>query len=139
MKSSNFKFILLLGLFTLAMHMGYSQVYKLKSSSVAFKYKSTDDEWTNWSDWEETSVIVVLDTENDRIKIFSKEPQIYDVIEDEGEKTDEDGDDIWSLYCVNEDGLTCRVRLVQLNSQEGRLQLYVDFNDMSWAYNVYVI
>jgi hypothetical protein len=78
-----------------------------------------------------------MDIDKDRITIYSKETQIYDVAENEGKTTDSDGDDFWSFYCVNEDGLTCRVRLAKLNSQNGRNQLYIDFNDMKWVYNLY--
>lgn len=117
--------------------VSFGQVYKLKSTSVAFKHKINDYRWSDWSEWEETTVLVTIDLNKDRITIYSKETQIYDVAENEGEKYDSDGDKTLSLYCVDKDGLTCRIRLVKLNSQGGRNQLYVDYNDMKWVYNVY--
>ncbi|WCM41051.1 hypothetical protein MG290_08765 [Flavobacterium sp. CBA20B-1] len=137
MKSRNLKSILLLGLIILMTNLTYGQVYKLKTTSVAFMTKVNDYQWSDWSEWEETSILVVMDIDKDRFTIYSKETQVYDVAEDEGKTTDSDGDDTWSFYCVNKDGLTCRVRLVKLNSQNGRNQLYVDFNDMKWVYNLY--
>lgn len=137
MKSRNWKSILLLGFIILMTNLAYGQVYKLKTTSVAFKTKVNDYQWSDWSEWEEASILVVMDIDKDRFTIYSKETQVYDVAEDEGKTTDSDGDDTWSFYCVNEDGLTCRVRLVKLNSQNGRNQLYVDFNDMKWVYNLY--
>ncbi|WP_425638214.1 hypothetical protein ACPUEN_02270 [Algoriphagus yeomjeoni] len=137
MKSRHLKSIFLLGFIILVTNLTYGQVYKLKTTSVAFKTKVNDYKWSDWSEWEETSVLVVMDIDKDRFTIYSKETQVYDVAEDEGKTTDSDGDDTWSFYCVNEDGLTCRVRLVRLNSQNGRNQLYVDFNDMKWVYNLY--
>ena len=100
------------------------------------KFK-TDSKWEEWSDWEEVSVLIIMNTDDERFTIYSKEKQVYDVAKDEGKETDNDGDDTWSFYCVNEDGTTCRVRLVKLNSQEGRLQLYVDFSDIKLVYNMY--
>ena len=133
----NLFFILLLFCATFVMSVAQAQVYKLRTTSVAFKSKVNNYKWSNWSSWEDTSVLVVMDVEKDRITVYSKETQIYDIAENEGNEEDEDGDETWSYYCVNEDGLNCRVRFVKLNSQDGRLQLYIDFDDMSWVYNLY--
>ena len=137
MKSRNWKSILLLGFIILLTNLAYGQVYKLKTTSFAFKTKINDYQWSDWSEWEEASILVVMDSDKDRITIYSKDTQVYDIAEDEGKTTDSDGDDTWSFYCVNEDGLTCGVRLVILNSQNGLNQLYVDFNDAKWVYNLY--
>ncbi|NGX84878.1 hypothetical protein [Aequorivita sp. KMM 9714] len=131
------KSILIIGFFVLISNLTYGQVYKLKTTSVSFKNKINDYKWSDWSDWEETSILVVLDNEKSRFTIYSKEVQVYDVAENEGKSTDSDGDDTWSFFCVNEDGLRCRVRLVKLNSQNGQNQLYVGFDDAQWVYNLY--
>ncbi len=131
-----FSFLIFFMLFST---VAFSQIYKLKSTSVAFKYKEDDYNWTDWSDWEETSVLIVMDIDKDRITIYSKETQVYDVAEDEGKTVDDEGDEFWSYYCVNEDGLNCRVRLAKLNSRNGRNQLYIDFSDMKWVYNIYTL
>jgi hypothetical protein len=115
----------------------YGQVYKLKSTSFSSKYKINNYRWSDWSELEETSVLITIDLNKERITIYSKETQVYDVAENEGETYDNDGDITLSLFCVDKDGLTCRIRLVKLISQDGRNQLYVDYNDMKWVYNVY--
>ena len=116
---------------------GFGQVYKLKSTSLSSQYKVNEYKWSGWSEFEECNVLITIDINKDRITIYSKETQVYDIAEFEGETTDEDGDDFTSFYCVNEEGLTCRVRLAKLNSQDGLLQIYVDFDDLKWVYNVY--
>ena len=115
----------------------FGQVYKLKSTSFSSKYKINDYRWSEWSEATETSVLITFDLDKERITIYSKTTQVYDIAEYEGKTTDEDGDDFYSYYCVNQDGATCRVRLARLNSQNGRNQVYVDFSDMKWMYNVY--
>lgn len=115
----------------------FGQVYKLKSTSFSSKYKINDYRWSEWSEATESSVLITFDLNKERITIYSKTTQVYDIAEYEGKTTDEDGDDFYSYYCVNEDGKTCRVRLAKLNSQNGRNQVYVDFSDMKWMYNVY--
>jgi hypothetical protein len=112
-------------------------VYKLKSTSLSSRYELNDGSWTDWSEATETSVLMTFDINKQRITIYSKKTQVYDIAEYEGQTTDDDGDDFYSYYCVNEDGITCRVRFAKLNSQNGRNQVYVDFSDMSWMYNVY--
>lgn len=137
MKSRNWKSILLLGFIILMTNLAYGQVLKLKTTSFAFKTKVNNYQWSDWSEWKESSILVVIDFDKDRFTIYSKETQVYDVAKYEGKTTDYDGDYTWSFYCVNKDGLTCRVRLVKLNSQNGQNQLYVDFNDVKWVYNLY--
>ena len=131
-------------LFTTAMILIFSisfsfgQILKLKSTSLSFKVK-LDYGWSDWADWEETSVLITVDSQKDRIIIYSKEKQIYDIAENEGTDFDSDGDETLSLYCVDKDGLTCRIRFVTLHSNNEQLQLYVDYKDIKWVYNVYIL
>lgn len=115
----------------------YGQVYKLKATSFSSRYQINEYSWSSWTEASESSVLIVFDQNNDRITIYSEETQVYDIAEYEGKETDGDGDDIYSYYCVDKNGLTCRVSWVQLNSQNGRMQFYVMYNDMNWLYNVY--
>lgn len=117
--------------------VSFGQVYKLKSTSYSSKYKINDYKWSDWDEWEETSVLITIDLKNERITIYSKLTQVYDIAENEGEEYDNEGDKTLSLYCIDKEGLTCRIRLVKLISQGGRNQLYVDYKDMNWVYNVY--
>ncbi|MCS7212411.1 MAG: hypothetical protein NZ844_12385, partial [Chloroherpetonaceae bacterium] len=112
-----------------------AQVYKLKSTGFSYKVKNGDT-WSRWSDWEDSGLLITIDLDKARITIFSKDTQVYNIARNEGTSHDSDGDETLSLYCVDKKGLNCRVRLVQLHSQGGRLQLYVDYNDIMWGYNV---
>jgi hypothetical protein len=117
----------------------HGKVIKLRTTAFSSRHKINEYSWSNWRDWEKASVLITIDTDNDRITIYSAERQVYDIAENEGESTDEDGDETLSLYCVDNDGTKCRVRLVYLNSQNERIQLYVDYSDVSWVYNVYAL
>lgn len=115
----------------------FGQVYKLKSTSFSSRYKINDYRWSEWSEPTEASVLITFNLNSDRITIYSKVTQVYDIAEYEGKITDEDGDDILSFYCVDKDGHTCRVSWVVLNSQNGIMQMYVYYSDMNWLYNIY--
>ena len=90
--------------------------------------------WGEWSEWEPVKILIVLNLEKERIEIYSKTPQEYDIVEVLGTESDEkDGDSIRFL-CVDEDGLRCNIRIrVQL---DGTKQLYVDYKDAMWVYNI---
>lgn len=136
MKKLTVIFFLLTGL--MATNFAVGQVIKLKTRSVSIKAK-INNRWSDWTDWESTSVLILMDLSNERITIFSKEKQIYDIIRFKDKYIDSDGDEVFAMTCINEDGLTCQLRLMKLNSQNGRNQLYIDFNDMKWVYNVYTL
>lgn len=116
-----------------------SDIIKLRTTEVALMFMESNG-WGEWSDWEDANILVVFDINNDRIKIFSKETQVYDVIKDEGKSYD-DGDEIYSYLCVNEDGGQCRLKLWKRFRSDGSVynQLYVNFSDVRIVYNLYVL
>lgn len=132
------KYLLLIVFFAVSIStMG--QVYKLRSTAFSSKYKINEYSWSEWSEWEKTSLLIVINMNDERFTIYSQKTQVYDIIEYDGESTNNDGDRTFSYLCANKDGLRCEVRLVRRDSMNGELQLYVDFNDMSWAYAVYSV
>jgi hypothetical protein len=116
----------------------FSQVYKLRTYSSQIKNKGTYG-WSKWSDPTENNILIVFDIDKERISIYSKETQVYDIFKSYSKFTDDDGDDTYEYACVDADGIRCHVRWVKLNSQNGRLQVYVDYADMMWMYNVKLI
>jgi hypothetical protein len=116
----------------------FSQVTKFKTTSISLKTKNESTrKWTKWSEPDKVEILISIDLTNERIKIFSKVDQVYDIIKYYDKETDTDGDETLSFQCVDQDGLKCIVRFVVLNSQSGRRQLYVDYSDMMWMYNIY--
>ncbi len=139
MTSNKLKSTLLLGLFLLISSVSYGQVIKMRTSSIAYRYISEYNDWTDWSDFEEVSALVVIDIDRERITIYTKETQVYDIVKYEGSEVDSDGDDIMSFFCVDDDGDACGIDLVKLNSRNGQNQLYVRFADLQFAYYVNVL
>ncbi len=130
--------LVLVGMFAFGAN-SFGQVLKCKTTSIAIKtYNEYSERWSDWSDWEDVNILITLDVDNDRIKIFSKENQIYDIIKDIRKSTDSDGDETYEWLCVNEDGIKCGVRLIQNSLGEER-QIYVEFSNMMWGYNIYVL
>jgi hypothetical protein len=122
MKKTLFRILsLIIILFTFS-SISLGQVRKLRSLLFSSKYKFNEYSWSDWSEPTESNVLKIIDIENERITIYSQQTQIYDIVEYEGETTDSDGDDFMSFFCVNADGLTCRIRLAKLNAREEEIK-----------------
>lgn len=112
-----------------------ADILKLKTTSSSFKtYYPLTQTWSNWSEWKECSILVVINTETDIIKIYSKETQDYDIIKYGAEESDGEGGIVRTLYCVNENGARCNIRFRSTAAND--YQLYIDFNDAIIAYNL---
>ena len=109
-----------------------AQTYKYKTTAFAYKTLGNHG-WSRWTDWEQSSMLVVINADRDVITVYSQDPQEYDIIDYQGEERDSNGKSIRYL-CVNEDGLRCNIRLRK--QYDGSIQLYVDFNDVMWVYSL---
>lgn len=111
-----------------------AEVLKLQATSFAYKSQNDYGYWSDWSDWERSSCLIVINGDNDRIDIYSSVPQEYDIYDYEGESSDLEGGTQYTFKCVDDDGLRCSVRFrIQSN---GDAQLYVDYSNAIWVYNV---
>lgn len=126
-------FTLLLFASVFASH-AYAEVLKLKAYS--FSARSTDryGNWSDWADWSDCNILVVIG-EDSRVKIYSKETQEYDVISSEEEVSDHQGGTVTEYHCIDKDGLRCSLRLRV--EKDANIQLYVDYDNLSFVYNVY--
>lgn len=129
------KKVILSFLLTAIYLFSFSQVYKFRSYDFVYKTNSKYG-WTKWSEPVENNILIVFDLDKQRVSIFSKETQVYDIYKIYEKETDKDGDYIFEYACIDDAGLKCHIRWVKLNSQNGRLQVYVDFKDIMWMYNV---
>lgn len=113
--------------------LGFAETYKYRATSVSLKTYEYG-RWSKWSDWEDVNILVVINGDKDVITIYSKSTQEYDIVEYLGEEDDNDGGTQIKWLCVNEDGSRCHIRIRQ--QSDGQLQLYVDFSDLMFVYNI---
>ena len=111
-----------------------AEVLKLQATSYAYKYQNDYGYWTDWTEWEYSSVLIVINTDNDRINIYSKTPQEYDIYDYEDSYRDKDGGETTTLKCIDADGVRCDVRI--RIERSGNRQLYVDYSNIMWVYNI---
>lgn len=126
------KFILLF-LLAFSAVVASAQSFKLNAYELSYRYVDGDGEWSEWSDWEKISILIVFYHDEELITIYSQKTQKYNVKEYVGENEDSDGNSM-TFNCVNEDGVNCNIRIRA--QKNGVRQLYVDFEDFSWVYNL---
>lgn len=129
-----FLVIFIILLLSLAVSKSYAEV--VKYTAYGFSMKSTDSRgnWSNWSDWKSCNVLIVMDSNKERMTIYSQETQVFDIISYEDSESDGESGKITPLSCVDQDGLRCTLRYRQ--QKNGDLQLYVDYNNLMYVYNV---
>lgn len=98
---------------------------------------ATVNEYTGqytWSAWQQTRTPIVFDLMNDVVYIYSNSPQRYTLVSDGREYVDSGGGRQVEYKIVDQDGDRGSLRLrIERN---GNSQLYVDFADIAWCYNL---
>ena len=122
------KLLLLMMLFVTLPIVADDNVSWFKAFEFAYKVKGYE-----WSDWSKCSINIKLDLDNDKVTIYSKEVQIYWVINEVEAPYDSNGQQV-AFKVKDQDGDYGHLRLrVQSN---GVKQIYIDFSDISWVYSL---
>ena len=109
------------------------QTMWFRTTQFAYKYLTEYGYWTDWSDWEHTSVKIKFDTARDLITIYSKEVQIFKVVEQLPSPYDDKGEQV-KFRVLDQDYNYANLRL--RIEYSGGSQLYVDYNNISYVYNL---
>lgn len=113
----------------------------LAANAQRYSFRTTDFSartcnygvWSEWSDWESSNIDVEIDLDKDIVIIHSKSLQVYKIIEKLPAPYDKDGkQDKFRIIDQDMDRGTLRLR----RQNNGTLQIYIDFNDISWVYNI---
>jgi len=112
----------------------FSQVIWYKASSFAHHQKSSSGYWMDWTDWFSCDINMKIDWDNDYIIIYSKTTQKYIVTEYGGQVQDSDGGTQAFFKVIDQDYDRGIIRL--RIEESGNSQIYIDFNDVGWVYNV---
>lgn len=97
--------------------------------------KDEKGEWGKWSDLQDTSIIISLDTTKNRFIIYSQEIQLYDILSYE-EKEENDSDLIYPFSCKDDDGVPFTLSIITRKNQNNRKQLYINHKNFIIVYNI---
>jgi hypothetical protein len=129
------KKLIFLTLLTFLSFESYSQsMLKYRSKFMCYKfYSETYSKWDNWSEWEESSLLITIDLDVARITVYSKQNHTFDILKFLGESIDSDGYKFLEFYCLDNEGIKCSIRIV---NQTPDMVMYIDFDDMKIAYDI---
>lgn len=104
--------------------------------SYAIKYKNeyNRNNQNGWSNFTKCNVLIEFKMDDDVIIIYSNKTQIYAIYEDAGEYNDNSGGKQKGFYVLDQDYDKGMIRL--RIARDGTSQIYIDFNDVGWVYNV---
>lgn len=122
--------IIMFGLFCVGATQARTQWFKATEFAVRVV---NNGYWTKWSDWESVDINIKFDLSNDLIIIYSQETQIYKVLEQVKSPYDSNGTQV-KFRVIDQDYDKGFLRLRVENN--GNSQIYVDYADISWVYNV---
>ena len=130
-----FKTFLLLALLLVGFQQASAQVYKFQATGFSVLEKNPRGMWGKWSELQPTSLIISLDTNKNRIVVYSQEIQVY-TIHTYGEKEESEDDLIYPFICSDSDGMPFTISIITRKSQGGRKQLYINQKDVVLVYNI---
>ena len=107
-----------------------------RAYSYAIKYKNdyNRNNSQGWSSFQKCNVDIEFKMDDDFIVIYSNKTQIYAIYEDAGTYTDKEGGKQQGYYVLDQDYDKGMIRL--RIARDGTSQIYIDFNDVGWVYNV---
>ncbi len=114
-----------------------AQITKCRASTLSYREKTQNTgQWSRWSAPTTVDILITIDDANNRIKIFSDQEQVYDIIKAHGKTANRKGEDVHKWECINDKGIRCYVYIT--NAQTGN-ELSVEFSDLNWKYTIRVI
>ncbi len=124
-------FFLVLGL-----QHSYGQVYKFKTSGFSILEKNEKGKWGKWSDLNLVNIVVSLDTNKNRIVVYSKMIQLFEII-DYQTIEENDTDIVYSFSCKDNEGVNCTLSIITRKKQDNRKQLYINYDNRIIVYNIF--
>ncbi|TRX03343.1 hypothetical protein [Flavobacterium gawalongense] len=120
----------------LGLQHSYGQNYKFKTSGFSVLEKNEMGKWGKWSDLNLVNILVTLDTNKNRIVVYSQIIQLFEII-DYQPTEENDTDIVYSFTCKDNEGVDCTVSIITRKKQGNRKQLYINYDDRIVVYNIF--
>ena len=129
------KMLFLFFLLSIGIENTYGQVYKFEATGFSVLEKDTKGAWGKWSDLQPVNIVIILDTDKNRIVVYSKEIQLYE-IQNYEEKQESESDEIYPFVCKDIDGEEFTISIITRKNQSNRKQLYINQKNVIIVYNI---
>ncbi|MFV5695741.1 hypothetical protein ACM55G_09930 [Flavobacterium sp. LB3P122] len=130
------KIVVILLFMILGLQYSFSQNYKFKTSGFSVLEKKENGKWGKWSDLDLVNILVTLDTNKNRIVIYSQVIQLFEIIEYQATEENET-DIVYSFTCKDNNGDDCTLSIITRKKQGNRKQLYINYDDRIIVYNIF--
>ena len=120
----------------IGIQQSYSQTYRFRTSGYSVLEKNERGKWGKWSDLSLVNITVTLDTNKNRILIYSRNIHLYDIQTYQPESESE-SDLVYSFLCKDNDGVDCTLSIITRKKQDNRKQLYITYPDHVIVYNIF--
>jgi hypothetical protein len=129
------KILFLFLIFSVGIQNAFSQTYKFEATGFSVMEKDTKGAWGSWSELQPVNIVISLDTNKNRIVVYSKEIQLYE-IQNYEEKQDSETDEIHPFVCKDIDGEPFTISIIIRKNQGNRKQLYINQKNVIVVYNI---
>ena len=130
------KTYILLFFLVVGLQHSYGQVYKFKTSGFSVLEKNEKGKWGKWSDLNLVNIVVSLDTNKNRIVVYSNIIQLFEII-DYQTIEENDTDIVYSFSCKDNEGVNCTLSIITRKKQDKRKQLYINYDNRIIVYNIF--
>ena len=130
------KTYILLFFLVVGLQQSYGQVYKFKTSGFSVLEKNEKGKWGKWSDLNLVNIVVSLDTNKNRIVVYSNIIQLFEII-DYQTIEENDTDIVYSFSCKDNEGVNCTLSIITRKKQDNRKQLYINYDNRIIVYNIF--
>lgn len=129
------KIILVILFLSMGLNHSYSQTYKFKTSGFSVLEKNEKGKWGKWSDLDLVNILVSLDTNKNRIVIYSQIIQLFEITDYLAVEENET-DIVYTFTCKDNNGDDCTLSIITRKKQDNRKQLYINYDDRIIVYNI---
>ena len=129
------KTLLLFLVLSVGIQKTFGQTYKFEATGFSVLEKRPNGKWGKWSDLEKVNLLVSLDTDKNRIIVYSREIQIYSIMKYE-KREENDTDEIFPFSCSDMDGQPFVISIIIRKNQNFRKQLYINHKNVILQYNI---
>ena len=113
-----------------------AQILRYKASSFSVMEKVAKDKWSDWSNFEPSTVMIAIDSKKSRIVVSSQEIQLFKIMSF-GEPIINKNTETLILNCLDNDRGSCSIIIITHKDEEDRVQFYINYQDVKMVYNVY--
>jgi hypothetical protein len=135
-KMTALKTCILFLFFLLGTNSSNCQTFNFKTTGLSVMQKDPNGKWGQWTDLNSVSVLVKLDTNKNRIIVYSEILQVFEIVEyiplEESET-----DSAYTFICKDNNGKNCTLSIITRKKQDNRKQLYIQYDERIILYNIH--